>query len=473
MYDTNIACGARVRAPIITRLMPEHSWNAGHVLAARYRLERRLGEGGMGSVWKADHLTLRSPVAVKLIDEKIADNKEALNRFMREAQAAAALRSSNVVQILDYGVEGKTPYMVMELLEGESLAERLHRVRRLSAAETVRVLHQVARAMGRAHDLGIVHRDLKPENIFIVSEHDVEIVKVLDFGVAKMQHASFGYASGMGTRSGSLLGTPFYMSPEQAEGDRPVDWRSDLWSMAVIAYECLTGQRPFESPGLGNLLLQICSKPVPVPSRIAPVPPGFDAWFARALERDPDRRFQSAKELVDALRREIAPDAAADGAMLAPRDDSSGQFRRTDLKTPVRYPTPVTLTPSQFTSSLGLRRTRDRRKWLMAAGTGALLLIAILSVWATRSEHTTAETAVELVTAPVVAPPPRPALAPPDDALALEPVSADAGAELSNGSNANPRAAPPTTEPTGAAQRASRPTRKQRRSSSRKVDLGI
>jgi hypothetical protein len=273
------------------------------ILAAKYRLIRQLGQGGMGSVWLAEHLTLRSPVAIKLIEPSIAANQEALARFLREAQAAASLRSPHVVQILDYGVDGSVPFIAMEVLEGESLATRLERVRRLPPLETARLMNHVARAMTRAHEMGIVHRDLKPDNVYIVRNDEEELAKVLDFGVAKSNLHGLGATASSGTRTGSVLGTPYYMSPEQAEGSKLLDQRTDIWAMGVIAFECLLGVRPFEAETLGSLLLAICAREMPIPSRVGPVPPGFDAWFARACARDPALRYATAKEAVADLRR--------------------------------------------------------------------------------------------------------------------------------------------------------------------------
>jgi len=278
------------------------------VLAGRYKLEVRMGAGGMGTIWRAEHLVLQAPVAVKLIDRDAIPDEDTLARFMREAKAAASLRSPHVVQIIDYGLDGKTPFMVMELLEGENLAQRLKRARRLSRQETARILTHVGRAMQRAHDAGIVHRDLKPDNVFLVKNEDEEHAKVLDFGVAKVDRDALG-PEGTRTRTGSILGTPYYMSPEQAQGNKAVDHRSDLWSLGVIAFECLTGKRPFYSDGLGDLVLTICVRDLPVPSDIAPVPLGFDAWFAKACARDPEQRFQSAREMTDALREALGLDA--------------------------------------------------------------------------------------------------------------------------------------------------------------------
>jgi serine/threonine protein kinase len=287
------------------------------VLSGKYRLERELGRGGMGSVWLAQHLTLRSPVAIKLIDPAIATNTEALSRFLREAQAAASLRSPHVVQILDHGVDEGVPFIVMELLDGESLAGRLERQQRLSPHDTAHLLTQVGRAMTKAHEAGIVHRDLKPDNIFIVRNDEEEIAKVLDFGVAKSHLHGVGAVSSA-TRTGSVLGTPYYMSPEQAEGSKLVDHRTDIWAMGVIAWECLLGARPFEAETLGGLLLAICAREIPTPSRVGPVPAGFDVWFARACSRDLNYRFMTAKQAAQELRQVCAGQLMAGGYGAAP-----------------------------------------------------------------------------------------------------------------------------------------------------------
>jgi eukaryotic-like serine/threonine-protein kinase len=273
----------------------------GKVLAGRYRLEHQLGEGGFGTIWRAEQLVLGATVAIKLIDLAIARQAGALDRFLREAQAAATLRSPHVVQVLDYGVDGDQPFIAMELLEGESLAQRLHRLGRLAPSEALRIVTHVARAATRAHECNIVHRDLKPDNVFLVQNEDEEVAKVLDFGVAKIKNPEW-IAESSQTRTGSLIGTPHYMSPEQVQGNKAVDYRSDLWSLGVIAFEMFTGQRPFVGNALGDLVLQICVRDMPIPSRLAPVPAGFDDWFAKAADRDPDRRFQSARDLAAALR---------------------------------------------------------------------------------------------------------------------------------------------------------------------------
>src|SRR5512145_1989722 len=188
----------------------------------------------MGTVWRALHLELGTPVAVKLIAPDAADSKISLTRFKREAQSAASLRGTNVVQILDYGVDAGDPFIVMELLEGESLAARLSHRAPLPARETSQILGQVGKALARAHALQIVHRDLKPDNVFLVRDGEDEITKVLDFGIAKTLSSSMNLEASIQTKSGAILGTPHYMSPEQASGKAVVDHRADIWALGVI-----------------------------------------------------------------------------------------------------------------------------------------------------------------------------------------------------------------------------------------------
>ena len=286
---------------MVDRRLSDPTPDGPRIIAGTYRLLSVLGSGGMATVWRAEHLQLSAPVAVKMIDPNATGGAEALRQCQKEARAAAALRSPHVVQVMDFGNDDATgsPFIVMELLEGESLADRLVRLGKLSPGETSRILTHVARALSRAHEAGIIHRDLKPANVFLVRDDDEELAKVLDFGIARVQRAEVIGAATTQTRG--LVGTPFYMSPEHITA-QAVDHRTDLWAMAVMAFECLTGRRPFECPDLGQLVLQICSYPVPIPSQSAPVPAGFDAWFQRAARREVDQRFQSARELADELR---------------------------------------------------------------------------------------------------------------------------------------------------------------------------
>jgi tRNA A-37 threonylcarbamoyl transferase component Bud32 len=273
------------------------------LVAGKFRLTRLLGRGGMGAVWEGTHSTLGSRVAVKFIDAEYAESPEARSRFENEARAAARLRSKHVVEVYDHGVsDDGRPFIVMEFLEGEPLDRRLDRVGRLTAKETAHIVLQVCRGLTKAHAAGIVHRDLKPENVFLVwdEEEGTDVVKVVDFGIAKFSDTSMSSSSA--TRTGSVLGTPHYMSPEQARGLRSVDARSDLWSVAVIAYRCIVGALPFEGEAVGDLLVKLCTAPIPVPSQLAPdVPPSFDAWLQRALNRDPAQRFANAAQLAESL----------------------------------------------------------------------------------------------------------------------------------------------------------------------------
>ena len=223
------------------------------LVGGKYRLTRMLGKGGMGSVWEGVHTSLGTHVAVKFIETEYVDSQEARSRFENEARAAAKLASKHVVKVHDHGVmsDGR-PFIVMEYLSGEPLDARLSRVGRISIQETAVIVQQVARALNKAHEAGIVHRDLKPENVFLVrdDEDGTEIAKVVDFGIAKFTDASGGLSSS--TRTGSVLGTPYYMSPEQARGLRSVDTRSDLWSLAVIAYRAVVGELPFVGEAVGT-----------------------------------------------------------------------------------------------------------------------------------------------------------------------------------------------------------------------------
>jgi eukaryotic-like serine/threonine-protein kinase len=273
------------------------------LVAGKYRVTDLLGRGGMGSVWAGTHTSLGTRVAVKFIDQEHATSREARQRFENEARAAASLRSKHVVEVYDHGVtDDGRPFIVMEYLDGEPLDRRLDRIGRMQPKDAARIAGQVCRALSKAHAVGIVHRDLKPENVFLVwdDEDGADVAKVVDFGIAKFTDSVA--ASSSATRTGSVLGTPYYMSPEQARGLRSVDFRSDLWSVGVIVFRCMTGHLPFEGEAVGDVLVKLCTAPVPVPSQLAPdLPPGFDAWTSRALAREPEGRFQSAADLAQSL----------------------------------------------------------------------------------------------------------------------------------------------------------------------------
>ena len=280
---------------------------AGELLDGKYRFERELGRGAMGTVWTAVHESLGQRVAIKIISPEHAGSTELRARFEREARAAAQLRSRFVVSVFDHGTtESGLPYIVMEYLEGETLEERVNREGCLSIKDACRVTRHVARGLAAAHARGIVHRDLKPGNIFLVrSEDDDEsdwTAKVLDFGVAKMED----FSERSTTRTGTVLGTPLYMSPEQVRGASNVDARADLYSLGMVLYNMLTGTFAFDGESFGDLLISICTDDLPRLSSRAPhVSAALDAWFAKACARDPAMRFQSAEELIRALDRSL------------------------------------------------------------------------------------------------------------------------------------------------------------------------
>jgi eukaryotic-like serine/threonine-protein kinase len=294
-------------------------WQAGTLVGGRFRLVAKIGAGSMGEVWRAEHLALGTSVAVKLVDTSGRDDAgEMLARFQQEARAAAHLRSPHVVQMLDHGADGPIAFIAMELLEGESLEHRLTRRGRLFPSEVAHVMREMARGVSRAHAAGIIHRDLKPPNVFLCTHDGVEIVKVLDFGIAKMLGTQRD--AHLQTQQGYVVGTPAYMSPEQVLG-KALDARSDLWQMGVMAFECLLGKRPFEGETLGSLFLGICSGPLPLPSVLGKVPAGFDAWFFRACERDPEKRFRGATEMAEALFAILAPGGVGESAIATMASD--------------------------------------------------------------------------------------------------------------------------------------------------------
>lgn len=280
---------------------PPESIRAGHIVAGKYRIDALLGAGAMGTVWTATHVNLGSKVAVKLISSDFARSTEAKSRFLAEAKAAAALRSNYVVQVFDSGMtEDGIPYLVMEHLKGESLEERIQRSGRLPLDQAVRILGQVAKGLARAHSHDIVHRDLKPANIFLATTDDGEqIAKILDFGIAKMHREDEDYKA---TATGVIMGTPLFMSPEQARGLKSVDKTSDLYSLGMVAYTAVVGEVPFHAESFGDLVYMVCTQELPQINEAAPWLPGtMDAWFRRACHKDQAGRFASAEEMYEAL----------------------------------------------------------------------------------------------------------------------------------------------------------------------------
>jgi serine/threonine-protein kinase len=317
----------------------------------KYDIVRSVGRGGMGMVFEAVNTAIGKRVAMKFVDAELAKNKDAIARFHREAQAASAVESAHIVEIFDSGfTDDDIPYIVMELLRGEDLGHRIKRCGRLELAEALYITAQILRGLHRAHEAGIVHRDLKPDNIFLVDrDDDPSFVKILDFGISKVQRGGDVPAHTL-TRQGTVLGTPFYMSPEQAQALPDIDGRADLWSVGAILYECLTGHPPHTGNTYEQVIVNICMKDAENVRKENPaVPEAVARVIAKALARERAERFSSARELLDALVG-AAPDVLSSRVRLSSGEEAGSKTAA------VRGSTPVAITPAggdATTSGLG------------------------------------------------------------------------------------------------------------------------
>ena len=272
-----------------------------------YRLIKPLGQGGMGVVYLAEHPRIGRRAAVKFLHPELARNKRLLRRFFNEARAAAAVRHPGIVEVYDFGTapDGAS-YITMEYLDGESLSARLGRMGKLPVALAVDIAIQVASALGAVHTKKIIHRDLKPDNLFLVPDprgSTREIAKVLDFGIARLDHGPSEHSS-IRTQTGSVMGTPVYMSPEQCRGRPDVDLRTDIYSLGVVLYEMLCGAPPFVSESFGELVyLQIGTSPPPPRTHNPDVPAALETVVMRMLAKDPEQRFSGMAELAAALQQ--------------------------------------------------------------------------------------------------------------------------------------------------------------------------
>jgi serine/threonine-protein kinase len=283
----------------------------GTTVAGKYHVDRLIGRGGMGAVFQATNLAIGKRVALKFLDHEAAKNREACQRFQREAEAAGMAESAHIVQIFDSGVtEAGLPFLVMELLTGEDLRACLKREGRLSVPSALRIVSQVLRALLRAHEAGIVHRDLKPDNVFLCArDDDPSFVKLVDFGISKVARARTADTL---TRRGTVLGTAFYMSPEQAQSFADIDGRTDLFSLGAILFEMLSGRPPHGGRTYEAVLIAICTHDAADVRTLVPdVPSNVAALVSRALQREREQRFQSAAEFLAALTNLEGVPAAA------------------------------------------------------------------------------------------------------------------------------------------------------------------
>lgn len=401
----------------------------------------------MGSVYEVEHQVTGQRLALKLLDPRLTTDSVMLERFRRESQAPARIDSDHVVKVTDADVAPEldgAPFLVMELLRGESFDDLLERRGRLPVDEALVYLRQMARALDRAHRIGIVHRDIKPENLFLTEREDgTPLVKLLDFGIAKLTEAGGGLQSK--TATGEVFGTPLYMSPEQTLGrvDK-IAPQTDVWALGIFAHKVLVGDEPWTAETLPHLIAQVAYEPLPVPSeRGSSLGPGFDGWFARACAREPSERFPSAgeavRELADALGQPELGVHSRDGGEVSSALRSSSRdvaFAETALGG-----TGGSLGTDTLTAQVAPGKPRSRV--VVAAGAAAAIAAAVVALVAMRpgavaespepAASTGAHGAASELTSPATAP------AGPVVELAAESDAADAAVALEVPKVAGPR----------------------------------
>ncbi|MEZ4445845.1 MAG: serine/threonine-protein kinase [Polyangiaceae bacterium] len=446
-------------------------------LAERYRLGELLGEGGMGAVHAATHVVTGKALAVKLLPSDRSLDEAAIARFRREARAAGVLDTEHIVQIFDSGLDGQQAYIAMERLEGEDLKALETRLGRLPPALAARIVAQACRGVAAAHEKGIVHRDLKPSNLFLTASGDDITVKVLDFGIAKLDPGLREVSDGEDlTRTGTVLGSPHYISPEQIRAQQRVDRHSDVFSLGVVLYEALVGRRPHEDAAtLMEVLFRTYMEPAPPLARLAPwVDPTLAAIVHRALELRPEARYADAGALGHALESwldaslditadmlvPLADDLAALAPAPAPRadDDATETGTETDdemrqqwaatREEPPDLPVAVPEPPPHAVPTVAVAPagSSPARRWL-ALGAAAAIVIAVIA-WprpATELDTRLLVPAVVVASAPSAPPPPASSEAPPPAPSTAPPSPTPAAA--STPSPTLPSAAPPTPPP--------------------------
>jgi serine/threonine-protein kinase len=352
------------------------SLKIGDRIDGKYEIKRLLGEGGMGAVYEGENTLIHRRVAIKVLHSGVAALEEAVKRFENEAQAAGRIGSDHIVEVLDLGrLDSGDRYMVMEFLKGESLSARIAARGRLSPSEIGDIGLQLLEGLSAAHEAGIIHRDLKPDNIFLVAKAKgtTDFVKILDFGISKFNVLGKDFSM---TRTGSVMGTPYYMSPEQARGAKNLDARLDVYAAGVILYEAATGRVPFDGDTFNELLIKIVTEESPAVRTLVPdLDPGLSEIIDRARQKNPDQRFASAREFRDALARwseGARSGELATGATLpfTPPADSVALGHRTGQAWANTHAAQTPEGP----------RHRSSRNVLMAGGAAVVLAVLVLVV---------------------------------------------------------------------------------------------
>jgi len=391
----------------------------GDVLAGKYRVERVLGVGGMGVVVAAHHLQLDERVALKFLRPQALGSPEWVARFAREARAAVKIKSEHVARVIDVGqLDDGAPYIVMEYLEGQDLSAMLAASGVMPFDQAVDFVLQASEAIAQAHALGIVHRDLKPSNLFCIRAPDGLLkIKVLDFGISKAMPGTFGSGNqdmGM-TRTTAIVGSPVYMSPEQMQSSKNVDWRTDVWSLGIILYELLAGEVPFHSETVTELAIRVATEPTP-PMRALrrDTPPALERVVMRCLEKTPERRFQNVAELAAAL---VAFGSRRAAASL---EKIQGTLQPTPGRAPLASLPDAPSGPSTLAAWQSASTAKRGGKTALAIAAGAVVVSglaiggALLFMNKAPAAETTGAAGPGLATSAAAAAPPAASLAPPD-----------------------------------------------------------
>jgi eukaryotic-like serine/threonine-protein kinase len=344
----------------------------GTVLDGKYEIKGLLGEGGMGAVYEATHRLIGRRLAVKFLHSQYATNEEVLIRFQREAQAAAAIGHENIIEVTDMGTYENSPYIVLEYLDGLDVRQLLVQETALPPERAAHIMIQALSALQAAHEAGIIHRDLKPENIYLIEKPErPDYVKLLDFGISKFRSLEGDGAKGL-TQTGTVLGTPYYMSPEQARGDQDLSSRSDIYAMGVILFQMLTGQLPFDAPNYNALLIKILTEDPPDPNELNPeIPDDLVETIKIAMDRDAANRFADCIEFRQRLL------SYAPGSSAVRFQTGLSPASRTAVRAAMDT---NTMTPLEMTRSGGIAGARSKLPFILGGVAAAAIALFVTVV---------------------------------------------------------------------------------------------